>query len=43
MYFDSEVYNTTAYKYCKRIADGKVPSNKWISYEEKLSDLYDFN
>jgi len=30
MYFDSEVYNTTAYKYCKRIADGKVPSNKWI-------------
>ena len=30
MYFDSEVYNTTAYKYCKRIADGKVPSNKWM-------------
>lgn len=30
MYFDSEVYGTTAYKYCKRISDGKVPSNKWM-------------
>lgn len=30
MYFDSEVYSTTAYKYCKRIAEGKVPSNKWM-------------
>ena len=30
MYFDSGVYKTTAYKYCKRIADGKVPSNKWM-------------
>lgn len=30
MYFDKEVYKTRAYKYCKRIADGKVPSNKWM-------------
>lgn len=30
MYFDDRVYDTTAYKYCKRIADGKVPSNKWM-------------
>lgn len=39
MYFDSKVYNTTAYKYCKRIADGKVSSNKWmILFAKKFID-----
>ncbi|SCI12892.1 Phage terminase-like protein%2C large subunit [uncultured Clostridium sp.] len=28
--FDNRVYETTAYKYCKRVATGKVPSNKWM-------------
>ena len=28
--FDNRVYETRAYKYCKRVATGKVPSNKWM-------------
>ena len=28
--FDIKVYETTAYKYCKRIVEGKVISNKWM-------------
>lgn len=28
--FDNRVYETRAYKYCKRVATGEVPSNKWM-------------
>lgn len=30
MYFDKKVYETTAYKYCKRINDNKIVANKWM-------------
>lgn len=30
MYFDNRIYETRSYKYCKKISDGKIPSNKWM-------------
>lgn len=35
-FFNEEIYETTSYKYCKDIAEGKIISNKWIKLQSEM-------